>query len=141
MDATTGEHDTSPSAASLWDDVGYIARVTEARLARRMTIAELCRRTGHSPAYFRARPGKSRQTGEILMVAEVLDVHPGYLMGFEGYRDLSAIRRSRSFADVTAHLFCAVARSERDVSPDEIVALLQTLLKEERLLKGQDESQ
>jgi hypothetical protein len=139
MDATTGDDDNSPSA-SLWDDVGYIARVTAARLAHSMTIVDLCRRTGHSPAYFRARPGKSRQTSEILMVAEVLEVHPGYLMGFEGYRDPGAISRSRNFADVTAHLFCAIARSERDVSPDEIVALLQTLLKKHPPFKEQDEN-
>lgn len=61
-------------------------------------------------------------------------------MGLEGYLDPGAIRRSRNFADVTAHLFCAIARSERDVSPDEIVALLQTLLKEQRPLKEQDEN-
>jgi transcriptional regulator with XRE-family HTH domain len=141
MDAPTGDDDKLPAAmATLWDDVGYIARVTEARLARGMTIAELCRRTGHSPAYFRARPGKSRQTGEILMVAEVLEVSPGYLMGLEGYRDPKATRRLRDFADVTAHLFCALARSERDVSQDEIVALLQMLLKEERF-KRQHEIQ
>jgi len=139
MDAPTGDDDDTPAAmATLWDDVGYIARVTEARSARRMTIAELAKRTGHSPAYFRARPGKSRQTGEILMVAEVLEVNPGYLMGFEGYRDPKAARRLRDFADVTAHLFCALARSERDVSQDEIVALLQMLLKEERQLKPQE---
>jgi len=136
MDEPTGDDDSS-AAITLWDDVGYIARVTAARLARGMTIKELCQRTGHSPAYFRARPGKSRQTGEILMVAEVLQVSPGYLMGLEGYRDPKAIKRLRDLADISAHLFCAFARSERDVSPDEIIELMQKFLRDPHLFNGQ----
>ena len=135
---TVDDDDTSPPAgtAALWDDVAYIARVTQARLARGMTIAELARQTGRSPAYFRARPGKSRQTGEVLTLSAVLQVSPGYLMGLEGYRDPKAVRRLRAFADITAHVFCAMARADGDVTVDEAVALLHRLLKEERTFKA-----
>jgi transcriptional regulator with XRE-family HTH domain len=116
------------AAAAIWDDVAYIGRVTRVRLARKMTIAELARRTGRSPAYFRARPGKSRQIDDIFAVAAVLEVSPGYLIGLEGYRD-SQIRRVRAFADIAAHLLCAVTR-ERDITPDEIIEVLRPLMKE-----------
>jgi transcriptional regulator with XRE-family HTH domain len=129
MDVPTGEDDNSATApAAIWDDVAYIARVTKARLARKMTIAELSRRTGRSPAYFRARPGKSRQIDDIFAVAAALEVSPGYLIGLEEYRD-SQIRRVRAFADIAAHLFCAVTR-EREVTPDEIIEVLRPLMKE-----------
>jgi transcriptional regulator with XRE-family HTH domain len=143
MDAPTGDDDGSEtaSATTFWDDVGYITRITQARMARGMSLTELCKRTGRSPAYFRARPGKSRQTGEIFMVAEVLEVSPGYLMGLEGYRDPREIRRLRDFSDISAHLFCAFARAERDIKPDEIIALFEALLKEGGTFKRQGQPQ
>lgn len=70
-----------------WDDAAFVRRVTDAAVARGMSVREVMLAAGVAGDYLNKAPILGRNIGQVLKIARFLEIDPVVLMGFESERD------------------------------------------------------
>lgn len=109
-----------------WSESNFRIRVEKHARRAGLTLTDVLTRAGLTEDYLRHKPAKGRNVAGIYAIAEVLEISPAALMGFEllGLDQRSALL----VANVVKHLNLNIIGS--DIAPEQIALALSDALKQ-----------